>query len=115
MSVEVIVKTNAQQIVREVRRTVTRRLVDAGELITANIRQNISVPSPPSSVPGEYPHRVSGELHDSVHYTIDAARLELTIIADADHADAVERARPFLKRTIDEMRREITDIFNGEG
>lgn len=77
--------------------------VVAGD-VAQRVRENISASGPPHSAPGEYPRRITGELQASVGHSVDPVRLEAAIYADAEHAPHVEKIRPFLLRTMAEMR-----------
>ena len=101
------------QVSREIREQMRRRMYRAARAIAARARRNVSRQGPPHSIPGEFPHRVSGELQDSIHVETDARSLTFRIVADAPHAQFVEAERPFLRRTLREMRSELRAIILG--
>lgn len=101
------------QVTRDIREQMKRRLERAARAVAARIRKNIGTQGPPHSVPGEYPHRVSGELQSSIRVETDSRSLTVRIVADAPHAEMVEAKRPYLRRTLREMRSELRSIILG--
>lgn len=101
---------------RDLRNEMKVRLAAAAEALAAKIRQNISVQGPPASRPSEYPHKVSGELESSVVVKLDLRSLSVEVHDTAPHAMAVEKRRPFMRRTLREMKPELRRIvLNGQG
>jgi hypothetical protein len=92
-----------------------RNLTNAAEYFASRLRQNISHPGPPASMPGEFPHQATGELHDSIRVEGNRSDLSLSIIIDADHALAVEKKRPFISRTLLEEIPTMRRIATGGG
>lgn len=111
---KVTMRWNSARVVRELRRKYQRRVVEAAEHLQAKIVENISQPGPPASSPGEYPHRESGELAESVVVLSDGRDLTLKVTCDAPHAKHVERIRPFLKRTAKEEKATLRAIILGK-
>lgn len=78
------------------------RLRQMGEYLVARVRRNISVPAPPPSRPGEFPHTDTGELRRLTGYWLDAKALRLSIVNYAAYALWLEltAGRSFLRRTL---------------
>lgn len=93
---------------------IDRLLSDIAEFIAQEVQQNISTAGPPASRPGEYPHVDQGDLIASVHAR-KGSGLSYDIVADAPHARIVEEKRPFLVRSLDELRGEIRSIVRQGG
>jgi hypothetical protein len=70
-----------------------------------------NTPGPPASLPGEFPHRVSGDLQRSIQMRLDRRSLSVRVIATAPHADVLEARRPFLRRTMRELRPTLRAIL----
>jgi hypothetical protein len=83
-----------------IRREIANRLDDAGKVALRQLRKNLSTPFPPASMPGEFPHRRTGELQRRTRYTVNRSKLTLSLYADAKHAPFVEKTRPFLTRSL---------------
>lgn len=105
-------KWRGEQVKQSVRRLIASRLEDAAEYAAAQVRQNIGVQGPPASLPGEYPRRASGELQAGIR-AVATSDVRAMVVADADHAPYVEAMRPFLARTIDEIRPSLRRIMLG--
>lgn len=115
MAVHVTIKgTRSRFFIQRVQNAINqraRRNVEeaAKELLDDVVRNITQGQSPPASVPGDYPHRDTGELSQSGRINIDKesdgifARVSFT----ADHAPYVEKSRPFLSRTADERREKV--------
>lgn len=101
------------QVAQSIRDQMKRRLDRAGRAVAASVRRNISRQGPPHSVPGEFPHRVSGDLQSSIRVETDRRSLTVRVVADAPHAEFIEAKRPFLRRTLREMRSELRAIILG--
>lgn len=109
------IKWYGESYKREIRNELNRRLDRVGELLVRDVRKNISTPAPPHSHKGQFPHRMTGELRDSVSYTTDKRSLTLRLHATADHAEYVEEIRPFLKRTFWARRSKVRQIMLAAG
>lgn len=92
------------RVTREIRAGMRERLLAAGEALAEKVQENIDVQGPPASLPDEFPHKETGELQDSIHVRLDARSLSVDVVADAEHAPFVEEIRPFLRRTMREMK-----------
>jgi hypothetical protein len=103
------------QVTRRVREQMKRRLVKAGQLAVRTVRRNIERRGPPASRPGEFPHRVSGELWRSVGMRLDRRSLSVSIVATAPYAAILETRRSFLRRTLREIRPQLRTIILGSG
>lgn len=111
------VKWNGTQFRRELTGRIVRNLGDAGELLVTEIQANIGIQGPPPSLPGEFPHRDTGELQASFHFAVDTANLGVRVMTDSDHFLAMEMgngrvaARPHAVRTLilqaDNIAREV--------
>lgn len=101
------------RVAMAVRNRMKSRLQRAGMAVVRRVRRNIGTQGPPHSIEGEYPHRLSGELSRSVRLETDKRSLEVRVVASAPYADMVERKRPFLRRTLFEMRSELRAIILG--
>ena len=106
-------KNHSRRVIRSVERQAMKRLERAGHAVAAQVRDNISTAGPPHSLPGDYPHTISGELRDNIFIDVDRRGMTVTIGARAEHAEHVERIRPFLSRTLAEMGPEVRRIMEG--
>jgi len=88
--------------VSSIRRAMAAKFDRIGSMLVRRMRENIGVSTAQSgpSRPGEYPHKDTGELQNSLEYHASPEGLELE--ADAPHAAIVEIKRPYMRRTIDE-------------
>jgi hypothetical protein len=86
------------------------QLHDAADYLAQKVRTNLSVPGPEASAPGQFPHLQSGELRASIAVYADRRSLTCEVVAEAEHAEYVEKARPFLQRTLDEEGDEVLRI-----
>lgn len=110
------VRWYGDEVSRAVREAMKMRLDVAARTVARQVQENIGTPAPPHSVPGQFPHLVSGDLQKSVRVETDKRSLTVRIVADSDHAEAVEASRPFLRRTLREMRTRLRAILlNGQG
>jgi hypothetical protein len=102
---------------RPVRTAAEKRLVrrmHAGGIALAKIIQsNISTPGPSHSFPGQYPHRISGRLHASIHVRV--VGMDVQIVARVPHAKYVERTRPFMRRSLEENRAYVKRVIQRAG
>lgn len=81
-------------------------LETAGRLSVDAIRQDISIPAPPSSRPGEPPHFRTGTLFSSVDFSVSQGDETVTIgvtrrgtpgvAAELERGSSRIRARPFM-------------------
>jgi hypothetical protein len=79
-------------------------LIAAGNDLLHRIQQNLDVPGPPGSAPGQFPHRRSGELQASGKIVINRSRKTVTVVFTADHAEIMEAKRPYIRRTYRESK-----------
>jgi len=103
------------RVLQAVRDQMKRRLTTAGRELVQAVRQNIGTSGPPASLPGGFPHRVSGDLQRSIQMRLDRRSLSLRVVATAPHAEHVEAQRPFLRRTMLAMRPTLRRILLGSG
>lgn len=115
MASSVSMKWYGDSVTREIREDLKVRLVAAGDYLVAQVQANIAEPGPPHSAPGDFPHKVSGELSESVSAKFDRRSMSVTVTASAEHAPFVEDSRPFLRRTLRESRSAIRGIMLGRG
>lgn len=110
------VRWHGERVAMKVRERMKRRLEAAGRAALRRVRKNISRQAPPHSMPGEFPHRMSGDLARSLHVETDKRSLTVRVVASAPYAESLERSRPFLRRTLREMRSELRAmIIHGTG
>lgn len=88
-------------------------LRETAEMVETQLILNIGTPGPPHSTPGQYPRTITGELQESAGSEVDESRLTATVYADAPHAPYVEDMRPFLSRTLREMKPAIRAKLTG--
>lgn len=74
----------------------------AAELYRAEIQANIGIQGPPRSVPGEYPHRDTGDLQESIFDDLDPDSLTARVGSTMPYAPTLEEHmnREFLVRTL---------------
>jgi HK97 gp10 family phage protein len=108
---------NGSRIEKDIRKDLNARLHAAGVLVTSRMRQNLSTPGPEASAPGAWPHAQSGRLRGAVTFEVDEANTTLRVLVAAEYAEFLEdgtknmAARPFIQRTIDEVRPQIVKIM----
>lgn len=78
--------------------------IAAAEELKHRTQVNISAVGPPHSVPGEYPHNITGELSESARIVVDAPKKRAVVRFEAEHAPYVEEIRPFIDRSYMENR-----------
>lgn len=113
MSARSSVRWYGERVSRSVRERMKGRLKRAADFAAKTTRRNVATPGPPHSLPGEYPHKVSGDLQRSIHVETDKRSLTVRIVADAPHAGIVEEKRPFLRRTLRLIRTQLRAIILG--
>jgi hypothetical protein len=111
------VRWDGPQFRRKLTARLGSNLGDAGALLVSEIQANIGIQGPPPSLPGEFPHRDTGELQASFHFRVDTANLGVRVMTDSDHFLAMElgtgrvAARPHAVRTLilqaNEVAREV--------
>lgn len=50
--------------------TLDTRMASLGKYLQKRVRANLSTPFPPHSVPGEFPHLITGRLKKSIYYKV---------------------------------------------
>jgi hypothetical protein len=106
-------KWYGEQLLSGLRKVVSGRLDDAGAMVAERMRQNVSVPAPPHSAPGEYPHLVSGELRAKIFVRREFLGMRTVVGCDDPKALWLEfgtrymAARPFIKRSWLEMEQKV--------
>lgn len=109
----VTMKWYGDKILRQIEAEVDSRLEECGQAVAEQMRENVSEQGPPASLPGQYPHAVSRELHDSIR-SVKTKKGEVRVVATAEHAPHVEKIRPFFRRTHREMRSKMRAIMLGK-
>jgi HK97 gp10 family phage protein len=85
--------------------------------VARECKKNVSDPFPPSSAPGDYPHRRDGELRRSITWEVDEATVTGRVGSNKAYARYLEigtsemEARPFLRKTLAEERDEVGAIM----
>lgn len=100
------------ELVNDIKRAAAEGIFDAALIVREQIQVNISVVGPPHSLPGEAPHRISGELQNSVKIRGNRNKLEAFVIVEAPYALALEfgyaprnlAPRPFIVRSFNEVK-----------
>jgi hypothetical protein len=99
------------------REVVYRRFNECAFYLLNKAKDNVSVPAPPPSAPGEFPHMDQKTLHDSMYVKVDRFSLLLTLGNTAVHALPLELGtmhmapRSFLRRTLYEERMALRSII----
>ena len=94
----------------------SKRIDQVGRYIRDKIKQDIDIPYPPPSAPGEPPHKRTGYLQRNIRFRRDAFTKDLQILSQADYSSYLEHgtkkmaARPFMHPELDWQI--INDIFN---
>src|SRR5262245_4431712 len=118
MSASVKLTWNGARVEREIKADLNGRLALCGELVASTIRRRLSTPGPAASAPGEHPHAQSGRLRGSVSYSTDPASLTLRVGTNVEYGGFLEHgtsrmaARPFLLRTVFELRPQLRRIMS---
>jgi hypothetical protein len=115
MAARVTMKWYGDRCERGIRTALENRLAAVGEFLADEIQGNISTQGPPASVPGEFPHKDTGELFSSIYSVINRRALTVRVVATAPHAKYVEASRPFIRRTLFESRAAMRRIMLGAG
>lgn len=110
---------NSEKLIEDVTREATFRVNVAALYLTEKIKENISVPVFPRSLPGNFPHMETGELRESIVFDIvtTEAGVEAVVSSSIPYADYLERgtrtmaARPFFRRTFLENEQYIVDVM----
>src|SRR5262245_50544411 len=108
---------HGDRVMHELKADLNAKLATVGELITSQMRRNLSTPGPEPSAPGEFPHAQSRRLRHAPTYEADPGNTSISIIVPVDYAGFLEagssrmQARPFIMRTIDELRPKIVSIM----
>lgn len=105
---------NGDAYSRAVENATSRRLAAVGEILVDVVRDNIDTPAPPHSHPGEYPHKDTGRLYESVRSTHSRRELRTRVEARTPYAEHVEEIRPYLRRTVQENRKWIVDTLTDD-
>lgn len=94
-------------------------LHDAAQEIVDDIQSRLSVKWPPSSVPGESPHRRTGNLRGNIDYLItkEGSTIVLTLASGAYYSAYLEPTRPFMAPTVEVWTpiiiQRLQDAFGG--
>jgi hypothetical protein len=110
----VTMKWNGDKILRKLEAEIDSRLLECAQAVAEQMRDNVSEHGPPASTPGDFPHRITGELEGSIR-AIQNKKGEARVVAEAEHAPYVEKLRPFFRRTHREMRSRMRAIMLGKG
>lgn len=90
----------------EVERVVRRGL----DRIVGRVKERLSTPYPPSSRPGDHPHRRTGRLMNSIEgrITQEAGGFRVDVVSDVPYATYLEASgRPVVGDAADELAAEI--------
>jgi len=105
------VRFDTARLIRKVKDRAADQLDAAARFLRDKVQDNISLEGPPHSTPGEFPRYISGELQASLQYDVDRDAMTARVFATAPHAAIVEEMRPYLSRTLEENREEVTAIL----
>jgi HK97 gp10 family phage protein len=104
------VKWFGERFLDKIKDGVQRHVLEAAEKVADQVRINIGQPCPPHSDPGDFPHRESGELQESIHVRMVAGKLIKAEVYSTskkmvwlEFGTSRMAARPFLRRTLAEM------------
>jgi len=85
--------------------------------VAAAIRKNISQQGPPASLPGNFPHKRTGRLQESIQVQRGGQRGEMIVYSDAPYALDLELGnrkigseRSYFRRTLLSLRRLFTRV-----
>ena len=105
-----------QKVMTNVRKISLRKLRRVGRLVANKVKQNIAVPGPDPSNPGEYPHKQTGNLQAHIDYRMNLAEEAVEVISGAVDPETgapysiylelkseSRGGRPYLTRTLKEM------------
>jgi hypothetical protein len=113
ISAKLKIKWNGPKVAAAANAAALAGLEAGGEELVRMIRRNIGVQGPPSSAPGEFPHKLSGELAAGIGMTVNRSRKTVSIYSSAPHGPIVEETRPHIRRTYREskatLRRVVLD------
>jgi hypothetical protein len=104
-------------VLKDISDTMQARLDLAGKHLVNAIKMNIDIQGPPTSEPGEFPHKDTGALQAGVTYEVQPGKLSLT--ADVDYAQDLEfgtsraAARPFIRPTLALEADAVNKIIKG--
>jgi HK97 gp10 family phage protein len=119
MSTSVKLVWHGDRLAKEIKADLNGRLAVVGELVAGQLRRNLSTPGPAASAPGQFPHAQSGRLRQAPTYNVDSRKVSLRIIVPVEYARFLElgtskmQPRPFLLRTVKELRPQIMAIMAG--
>lgn len=80
------------------------------EFLADETRHNIGIQGPPASAPGEFPHRRSGDLQAGIQVAENRSQKSCSVISTADHSQAVEARRPFLRKSYLENKQKLRHV-----
>jgi len=103
-------KVDTDAYLRRFHEEMESRLHKATETLAREVRSNIAATG------GEndgFPRQDTGELHSSIETKVVGSELRGYVYSDAEHAPHVERVRPFLSRTFNEIKGTLKSIFTG--
>lgn len=107
---------NGDRIERGMREGAESGVKAAALHLKAKLQENLGTQGPPRSLPGNFPHMDTGELHDTTTAVADLKRLSWRVVMRAQHAIHLEfgtvnmAPRPFARRTMDEEKATLSKI-----
>lgn len=108
---------NGAKLLKGMEAGLARGVFKGAQIVRERIQTNISVVGPPHSMPGEFPHLITGRLQDSVKIVGNAKKMEAKVVVEAPHAVWLEfgtskmAPRPFIVRSMNEVRQEVVDAI----
>jgi hypothetical protein len=113
----VIVEDRSDQFRFNLVNIIEARLEDAGDIIREELQFQLGRDWPPSSVPGEFPARRTGNLQRSVDIELDGddTRMEVSVGPEIEYAEDLRETGRLMAPEAFEMVRDevISKILNG--
>ncbi len=84
------------QATKMVRGKVGKRISKATDYLHRTVRKSVSIPFPPASAEGQYPHVRTGKFHASIQKEYDKKKLEGRVGSNLGYAKDLEIGTPML-------------------